>query len=101
MLAADRSIQMMQTECQLGKKFLHAGPGYGGSCFPKDCLALVKTAQEAGAPMRIIETRRTAFSRPLPAARMRGPNNATAPARVPESLVQALAPYTSDQATRG
>jgi UDPglucose 6-dehydrogenase len=41
---------------RIGKKFLHAGPGYGGSCFPKDCLALVKTAQEAGAPVSIIET---------------------------------------------
>jgi UDPglucose 6-dehydrogenase len=41
---------------RIGKKFLHAGPGYGGSCFPKDCLALVKTAQDAGAPIGIIET---------------------------------------------
>jgi UDPglucose 6-dehydrogenase len=41
---------------RIGGKFLHAGPGYGGSCFPKDTLALVKTAQDAGAPMRLIET---------------------------------------------
>jgi len=41
---------------RIGRKFLHAGPGFGGSCFPKDCLALVKTAQEAGAPLGIIET---------------------------------------------
>src|SRR5919202_4559684 len=41
---------------RIGKKFLHAGPGYGGSCFPKDCLALVKTAQEAEAPITIVET---------------------------------------------
>jgi UDPglucose 6-dehydrogenase len=41
---------------RIGKKFLHAGPGYGGSCFPKDCLALVKTAQDAGSPVSIIET---------------------------------------------
>jgi len=41
---------------RIGRKFLHAGPGYGGSCFPKDTLALVKTAQEKGAPLRIIET---------------------------------------------
>jgi UDPglucose 6-dehydrogenase len=40
---------------RIGKKFLHAGPGYGGSCFPKDTLALVRTAQEAGAPLRIVE----------------------------------------------
>src|SRR5713101_1020157 len=41
---------------RIGRKFLHAGPGYGGSCFPKDCLALVRTAQEAGAPVSIVET---------------------------------------------
>jgi UDPglucose 6-dehydrogenase len=41
---------------RIGGKFLHAGPGYGGSCFPKDTLALVKTAQDAGSPMRLIET---------------------------------------------
>ena len=41
---------------RIGRKFLHAGPGYGGSCFPKDCLALARTAQEAGAPITIVET---------------------------------------------
>ena len=41
---------------RIGRKFLHAGPGYGGSCFPKDTLALVKTAQDHGAPVRIVET---------------------------------------------
>jgi len=40
---------------RIGRKFLHAGPGYGGSCFPKDTLALVRTAQDAGAPSRIVE----------------------------------------------
>ena len=40
---------------RIGGKFLHAGPGYGGSCFPKDCLALVRTAQEAGAPVSLVE----------------------------------------------
>ncbi|MEP9377797.1 UDP-glucose/GDP-mannose dehydrogenase family protein [Aquabacter sp. CN5-332] len=41
---------------RIGSKFLHAGPGYGGSCFPKDTLALTRTAQQVGAPLRIIET---------------------------------------------
>ena len=41
---------------RIGAKFLHAGPGYGGSCFPKDTLALIKTAQDFGAPTRIVET---------------------------------------------
>ncbi|MBL9011224.1 MAG: UDP-glucose/GDP-mannose dehydrogenase family protein [Alphaproteobacteria bacterium] len=40
---------------RIAAKFLHAGPGYGGSCFPKDTLALVRTAQEAGAPVTLIE----------------------------------------------
>jgi len=41
---------------RIGTKFLHAGPGYGGSCFPKDTLALIKTAQDFEAPIRIVET---------------------------------------------
>jgi len=41
---------------RIGGKFLHAGPGFGGSCFPKDALALVRTAQDHGAPLRIVET---------------------------------------------
>ena len=40
---------------RIGRKFLHPGPGYGGSCFPKDTLALIRMAQEAGAPSRIVE----------------------------------------------
>ncbi|MEZ5893367.1 MAG: nucleotide sugar dehydrogenase, partial [Parvularculaceae bacterium] len=40
---------------RIGSKFLHAGPGYGGSCFPKDTLALVRTAQVNNAPTKIVE----------------------------------------------
>ncbi|HMA74783.1 MAG TPA: UDP-glucose/GDP-mannose dehydrogenase family protein [Xanthobacteraceae bacterium] len=41
---------------RIGSKFLHAGPGYGGSCFPKDTVALIKTGQDYEAPLRIVET---------------------------------------------
>ena len=41
---------------RIGRKFLHAGPGYGGSCFPKDTLALARTAEEFSSPVRLVET---------------------------------------------
>jgi len=40
---------------RIGRKFLHPGPGYGGSCFPKDTLAFARTAQDLGAPLRLVE----------------------------------------------
>ena len=46
----------MGLDGRIGRKFLHPGPGYGGSCFPKDTLALARTAQDAGAPVRLVET---------------------------------------------
>jgi UDPglucose 6-dehydrogenase len=45
----------MGLDGRIGSKFLHTGPGFGGSCFPKDALALVQTAREFGAPNRIVE----------------------------------------------
>lgn len=46
----------MGLDGRIGKKFLHAGPGYGGSCFPKDTRALLRIGQENGAALRIVET---------------------------------------------
>jgi UDPglucose 6-dehydrogenase len=45
----------MGLDGRIGRKFLHAGPGYGGSCFPKDTLALAMTARDAGSPVRLVE----------------------------------------------
>ncbi|MGV8853948.1 MAG: UDP-glucose dehydrogenase family protein [Devosia sp.] len=65
----------MGLDNRIGSKFLHAGPGYGGSCFPKDTMALVKIAQDFGSPMRLVETtvqindqRKRAMSRKVIAA---------------------------------
>ncbi len=44
------------TDNRIGRKFLHPGPGFGGSCFPKDTLALARLAEDAGAPLRLVET---------------------------------------------
>ena len=46
----------MGLDGRIGRKFLHAGPGYGGSCFPKDTLALIRIAQEHGSSCRIVES---------------------------------------------
>jgi UDPglucose 6-dehydrogenase len=58
--AVDADVQQVARgiglDGRIGSKFLHAGPGYGGSCFPKDTLALVRTAADAGAPIRLVET---------------------------------------------
>jgi len=44
------------TDSRIGARFLQPGPGYGGSCFPKDTLALLKTGQDYGAPLQIVES---------------------------------------------
>jgi UDPglucose 6-dehydrogenase len=60
---------------RIGSKFLHAGPGFGGSCFPKDTVALLKTGQDHDAPLRVVEAvvavndkRKRAMARKVPAA---------------------------------
>jgi UDPglucose 6-dehydrogenase len=60
---------------RIGSKFLHAGPGFGGSCFPKDAQALIKTGQDHASPLRIVETvlavndvRKRAMARKITAA---------------------------------
>ena len=46
----------MGLDGRIGRKFLHPGPGFGGSCFPKDTLAMARIGQDAGAPQRLVET---------------------------------------------
>ena len=65
----------MGLDNRIGSKFLHAGPGFGGSCFPKDTVALIKTAQDNDVPLRIVEavaavndTRKRAMARKVAAA---------------------------------
>jgi UDPglucose 6-dehydrogenase len=57
--AVDADVQQvargMGLDNRIGSKFLHAGPGFGGSCFPKDTLALVRTAADAGRPLTLVE----------------------------------------------
>jgi UDPglucose 6-dehydrogenase len=57
--AVDADVQQVARgiglDKRIGNKFLNAGPGYGGSCFPKDTLALVRTARDAGSPVELIE----------------------------------------------
>ena len=58
--AVDADVQQVARgiglDRRIGGKFLHAGPGYGGSCFPKDTVALARTAMDAGSPLRLVET---------------------------------------------
>lgn len=58
--AADANVQdvakAIGLDGRIGSKFLHAGPGYGGSCFPKDTIALAQTARELNAPQNLVET---------------------------------------------
>jgi UDPglucose 6-dehydrogenase len=58
--AVDADVQQVARgiglDARIGGKFLHAGPGYGGSCFPKDTIALVRTATDAGSPLELVET---------------------------------------------
>jgi UDPglucose 6-dehydrogenase len=68
---------------RIGPKFLHAGPGYGGSCFPKDTLALLKTAEDYDSPVRIVEAvakvnevRKRAMGRKVIEAMLAGTNQA-------------------------
>src|SRR2546423_1683919 len=57
---------------RIGPKFLHAGPGYGGSCFPKDTQALLRTADEAGVRFRLVEAVREANAAPQDGMAVRG-----------------------------
>ena len=83
---------------RIGDKFLHAGPGYGGSCFPKDTRALARIGREAGAPQRIVETVIDANlkRRESMAARVRAACGGSVRGRVVAVLGLAFKPNTDD-----
>ncbi len=73
-----KSLAESASTIRIGSKFLHAGPGFGGSCFHKDTRALIKTAQDYDAPLRIVEavnsvndTRKRAMARKVAAPHLR------------------------------
>ncbi|MDQ2879055.1 MAG: UDP-glucose/GDP-mannose dehydrogenase family protein [Pseudomonadota bacterium] len=87
---------------RIGKKFLHAGPGYGGSCFPKDTLALLKTAEDFETPVRIVEavvqvndTRKRAMGRKVIVA-LGGEGNASMKGKTVAVLGLTFKPNTDD-----
>jgi UDPglucose 6-dehydrogenase len=87
---------------RIGAKFLHPGPGYGGSCFPKDTLALLKTAEDYDAPLRIVEavakvndSRKRAMGRKVIEA-LGGPNGDGARGRKVALLGLTFKPNTDD-----
>ncbi|MDB5724361.1 MAG: UDP-glucose 6-dehydrogenase [Novosphingobium sp.] len=87
---------------RIGSKFLHAGPGYGGSCFPKDTLALLKTAEDHGSPVRIVEavakvndTRKRAMGRKVIDA-LAGPDGADVRGKRVAMLGLTFKPNTDD-----
>ena len=83
---------------RIGRRFLHPGPGYGGSCFPKDTLALVRTAQEYGAPSRIVESviEVNAAQRRRMIAKIRGALGGSEAGKVIAALGLTFKPETDD-----
>ena len=88
----------MGLDGRIGRKFLHPGPGYGGSCFPKDALALVRTGQECGAPSRIVESvvEVNAAQRARMVAKIRGALGGNVAGKVIAVLGLAFKPDTDD-----